>query len=304
VTVSLPRISVVTAVRNGAGTILDCLASVRAQTHHAEHIVVDGDSSDGTVEVVREWARDSLVVKSGRDRGIYDAMNKGIELSSGEIFGTLNADDFYARDSVLGLVASAFQNPTVDACFGDLLYVRERPRTGMGEAKAATLVAHRPATGSDRLFALRNEKVVRYWRSGPMTPRAFARGWMPPHPTFFVRRRVFDEFGKYRLDMGSAADYELMLRFLVRHRLRSAYLPHVLVKMRCGGTSNRSLRARLHANLMDRKAWTVNGLTPAIATLYLKPLRKVPQWLHRPPEDDRDSTAHDESVLRGIDIDS
>ena len=124
---------------------------------------------------------------------------------------------------------------------------------------------------------------MRYWRAGAFRPGAFRWGWMPPHPTFFVRRRLYEEVGGYRLDMGTAADYELMLRFLVGRRLRASYLPEVLVKMRCGGMSNRDARHRVRANLMDRKAWAVNGLTPYPWTLWLKPLRKLPQWVRRPP---------------------
>jgi len=279
------------------GTIRDCLASVRAQTHRAEHVVVDGGSHDGTADVLSEWAGEGLIVEAGTDQGIYDAMNKGIERSTGEIVGTLNADDFYARDSVLEWVATVFQDPDADACFGDLVYVRDRPRAGVDDVEGPKLVAYRLTSGGGRLLALRNEAVVRYWRSGPMSPRAFLRGWMPPHPTFFVRRNCLEKFGKYRLDMGSAADYELMLRFLVRHELRSTYLPQVLVKMRCGGVSNRTLRARLRAHSFDRTAWTVNGMTPGVATTYLKPLRKLPQWLRRPPEDTREKTVCGERVF-------
>jgi glycosyltransferase len=297
VTGTLPTVSIVTAVRNGRDTILDCLASVRAQAHRADHIVVDGDSEDGTREVLREWKGDKVLVESAPDRGIYDAMNKGIDRSSGEIVGTLNADDFYARDDVLERVASTFQDPEVDACYGDLLYVRERSCSGVEALHFPRLLAYRQRSGPGRVFGLPNERTVRYWRSGPFSGKAFLRGWMPPHPTFFVRRRFFGELGNYRLDMGSAADYELMLRFLVRHRLRCAYLPHVLVKMRCGGASNRSLRARLLANALDRKAWTVNDLTPSPATAYLKPLRKLPQWLRHPPADSRNGAASAESVL-------
>jgi glycosyltransferase len=123
------------------------------------------------------------------------------------------------------------------------------------------------------------EKVVRVWRSGGFAPGKFYWGWMPPHPTFFVRRSVYQRLGGFNLDLGSAADYELMLRFLVRHRLKTAYIPEVLVKMRTGGISNRSLLNRLKANRMDRRAWEVNGLRPYPWTLPLKPLRKIGQWL-------------------------
>jgi glycosyltransferase len=125
-------------------------------------------------------------------------------------------------------------------------------------------------------------KIVRYWQSGPYNPKKFYHGWMPPHPTFFVRRSVYEKYGLFNIDLGTAADYELMLRFLLKHRTRCTYIPEVLVCMRVGGASNRSLAARLKANRMDRKAWEVNGLRPYPWTIAMKPLRKIPQWWCRP----------------------
>jgi glycosyltransferase len=288
-------ISVVTVSRNAAATIADCLASVRGQSTEAEHVVVDGGSSDGTLALVARLGSATTAVLSGRDEGIYDAMNKGMTRCRGEIVGTLNADDFYAHDRVLERVARVFDDGNVDACYGDLLYVGQRLRAGgdggsggdtAGGAAAvfegSSLYASEASGETARVFSLPGETIVRRWSAGSFGPRAFHWGWMPPHPTFFVRRRVYEELGGYRLDMGTAADYELMLRFLVRHGIRAAYLPEVLVKMRCGGASNRSLGSRLRANRMDRRAWAVNGLTPLPWTPWLKPLRKLGQWVRRP----------------------
>ena len=275
-------ISVVTVTRDSAATIVDCLTSVREQTHPVEHVVVEGDSSDATLELVTRFRSANAVVVSSPDRGIYDAMNKGIARCSGDVVGTLNADDFYAHDGVLERVARVFDDTNVDACYGDLLYVRQRPDRGGVTFEGSVLCADEVADQSARNFTCSRERTVRYWKAGRFTPRAFYWGWMPPHPAFFVRRRFYEELGGYRLDIGSAADYELMLRFLVGHRLRAAYLPEVLVKMRCGGASNRDLKRRVRANQMDRKAWVVNGLTPYPWTLWLKPLRKLRQWVRRP----------------------
>ena len=129
----------------------------------------------------------------------------------------------------------------------------------------------------------RDYKIVRYWRSGEFDARKFYWGWMPPHPTFFVRRSVYERYGYFNLEMGTEADYELMLRFLVKHGVSSEYLPEIIVKMRSGGASNVTLGSRLRANRMDRKAWEVNGLAPYPWTLLMKPLRKVGQWVSRPP---------------------
>lgn len=244
-------ISVVTVVRNGEATIGDCLASVAAQTHPAEHVVVDGASTDATARIVRAFRPPVARLVSEADGGIYDAMNKGIALAGGEVVGTLNADDVYAFDGVLALVAAAFEDPAVELTYGDLEYV-------------------------DRGNLAR---VVRRWRAGACSARSFYRGWMPPHPTVFVRRRVYERWGGFDASFGTAADYELMVRLMVRHGVASAYIPRVLVRMRRGGASNRTVGARLAAHRMDRRAWAVNGLRPLPWTLPLKPLRKIGQFL-------------------------
>ena len=243
------------------------LHSVATQTHPCEQIIIDGASTDNTLETVRRTSPLARIL-SEPDQGIYDAMNKGIALATGEVIGILNADDFYASPLVLEHVTRVFENPAVMCCYGDLEYVRE---TGVrGEGQGVT-----PDVGHD---TSNDFSVVRYWKSGAFHPDKFYWGWMPPHPTFFVRRSLYERHGVFRLDMGSAADYELMLRFLLKHRAGAAYIPEVLVRMRTGGASNETLKARLKANNMDRKAWEVNGLKPYPWTLFCKPLRKVSQW--------------------------
>ncbi len=244
-----PSVTVVTVVRNGAATIRDCLESVRGQTVRAEHVVVDGLSTDGTREIVEAAGVARLV--SERDSGIYDAMNKGIRLATGGVVGILNADDRYAAPDVLASVLGALADPAYDACYGDLVYVdRDDPR-----------------------------RVVRRWRAGSYGPRSFLWGWMPPHPTFFVRRRVYAEHGLFDTSLGTSADYELMLRLLVRDGVRARYVPRRLVEMRSGGASNATVAQRLAANRMDREAWRRNGLTPLPFTFLAKPIRKVGQFL-------------------------
>ena len=188
------------------------------------------------------------------DRGIYDAMNKGIARATGEVIGILNADDRYADPFVLRDVARAFEDPNVEACYGDLVYVDERG------------------------------KVVRYWRSGPHKRWKWFLGWMPPHPTFFVRRSVYQRYGTFDLRFPIAADYELMLRLLFKHRVRTAYIPRALVLMAPGGNSNRSLGNILRANLEVLHAWRTNGLRFGYLVPLLKPARKVPQFFSRPDE--------------------
>lgn len=212
---------------------------------------MDGGSTDGTLDIVRGVGSEIAKVVSEPDNGVYDALNKGIALTTGEVIGILHADDTYADHDVLSRVEMVFEDEGVDSCYGDLVYVDRED----------------------------NSRIVRRWRSGPYDVRRFYWGWMPPHPTFFVRRKIYEKFGGFNLSFGTAADYELMLRFLVRHRISSVYIPAILVKMRTGGLSNISLMNRLRANRMDRKAWRENGLKPLPFINILKPLSKVGQYM-------------------------
>ena len=291
------KISVITATRNCASTVADCMASIRRQTHpHIEQIVIDGASSDDTLAIVKgsghsvetlpphpsrlplptapgkPHAARRTVLLSEPDNGIYDAMNKGILLATGDIIGILNSDDSYADDEVLARVAAVFADPTVMSCYGDLVYVKTGERLKVKGERSTD-----PSSPSS--FHLSQDSIHRYWKAGDFDADRFYQGWMPPHPTFFVRRSVYEHYGTFRMDMGSAADYELMLRFLVKQRISATYIPCVLVAMRLGGVSNATLNNRLRANQMDRRAWKVNGLTPRPWTIFLKPLRKINQWL-------------------------
>lgn len=243
------RISIITATYNSASTIHDCLESVSSQSLKSQHIIIDGGSTDKTLDIIKSHPH-ALSLVSEPDRGIYDAMNKGISLASGDIIGILNSDDYYPNNQILEKVCTHFVNASLDSCYGDLHYV-DFANTG---------------------------KVTREWKSGNYSAGSFYWGWMPPHPTFFVRSSVYEKYGMFNLDLGTAADYELMLRFLVKFKITTCYIPEVLVKMRVGGTSNVSFKNRLKANRMDRKAWQVNGLVPYPWTTYFKPLRKLGQF--------------------------
>ncbi len=244
-------ISIITVSYNAVGTVDDCIQSIQKQKIGVEHVVIDGQSTDGTLKVFEKYRGDIAQLVSEPDEGIYDAMNKGIGLATGEIIGILNADDFYPSTEILSIVVKAFDDPSIDACYGDIIYVD----------------------------AINLGRVVRYWKSGAFKLSNFFQGWMPPHPSFFVRRSVYDKYGLFNLKLGSAADYEIMLRFLLKQKIKVKYVPKTLVHMRTGGVSNNSLRNRLKANNMDRKAWDVNGLTPYPWTLTMKPLRKIGQWI-------------------------
>lgn len=251
----MPKISIITVSYNAAETIGDCLESVASQTERVEHILIDGGSTDNTLLIAEGAPYTLSAIVSEPDNGVYDAMNKGIRIASGDIIGILNADDIYYDKESVARVAEAFESSDADVCYADLVYVEQHD---IG-------------------------RVTRYWKSGSFAPEKFYSGWMPPHPTFFVRRTLYERYGLFRLDLGSAADYELMLRLLVKHRATAAYIPELLVRMRAGGVSNTSLNNRLAANRMDRRAWEVNGLRPYPWTLLMKPVRKLGQWFMRPP---------------------
>jgi len=245
------NLSVITAVLDSEKTIASCIDSIINQDlDNIEHCVIDGVSNDATLDIIKSYSS-PIKILSEPDKGIYDALNKGIEMTTGDVIGFLHADDFYPNIHVLEKVQQLFVDKPIDACYGDLIYVDSQDVN----------------------------KVKRFWRSGSYDPRQFYWGWMPPHPTFFVRRSIYEKYGLFNLEMGTAADYEIMLRFLLKRQINVAYIPEVLVHMRCGGVSNLSLGNRLKANRMDRKAWEVNGLKPYPWTLWAKPLRKLGQWI-------------------------
>lgn len=231
------KISIITVCYNSAQTIADTLRSVRGQTYgNVEHIVVDGLSKDHTLEVVAAEGMHVAKVVSEADKGIYDAMNKGIQLTTGEVIGFINADDFYAAPDVLARVATVFSDASVDACYGDLCYVKQEDTS----------------------------VLVRYWRASEFHPRAFEAGWCPPHPTFFVRREVYQRCGDFDLSYKIASDVELMMRFLEVKKIRSKYIPAVLVKMRMGGTTNKNLSNVIRQNKEILRALLAHGLSASV----------------------------------------
>jgi glycosyltransferase involved in cell wall biosynthesis len=245
------KVSIITATYNSAATVLDTLKSVANQDYkNIEHIIIDGVSKDNTIEIIKNFGHSGPILIE-KDKGIYDAMNKGIALATGDIVAILNSDDFYASNNVISNVVAKFKEQNSDLLYGDLHYVNQR----------------------------NTAKVTREWISGQYKITGFLSGWMPPHPAFFVKSEVYKKYGNFNLALGSAADYELMLRFMYKWQLPTAYLHQVLVKMRVGGASSKNIKSRIKANINDRKAWTVNELRHNWLTLYLKPLRKLKQFL-------------------------
>ena len=253
------KISIITVVRNNRRTINDAINSVLSQNYRKlEYVIVDGASSDGTVEVVEEAIRvnsaKDIKFISEKDYGIYDAMNKGILLASGDIIGTLNSDDYYLNRNVVSDIADEFVTKNVDSTFADLVYVR-----------------------TDDL-----DKIVRYYSSADFHPKKMAYGWMPAHPTFFVKKRLYDQYGAYKTDYQISADYELIARFLVKNKASYSYIPKVLVKMRIGGASTRSLKNSWILNKEVLRACSENGIKTNIIKLLSKYPAKILHSFKRP----------------------
>lgn len=245
------KISIITAVYNREQTVGQAIASVAAQNYEeVEHIIVDGGSSDGTLDKVHSLAHPGMRVISERDDGIYDALNKGVRTATGDIVGLMHSDDFFADEHVLRKVADAFTRMEADAVYGDLDYVAADDTT----------------------------RVIRHWKSKSFSPRILSQGWMPPHPTLFMRRETMINLGLYNTDYRIAADYDAVLRWFGRGELKPVYIPQVLVKMRVGGESNRSIERILRKSWEDYRALRSNGVG-GIGTLALKNLSKLPQFL-------------------------
>ncbi len=253
------KISIITVVRNGKETIRDAINSVLLQEYNdLEYIIVDGASTDGTVEAikcaVKRYPKRNINFISEKDDGIYDAMNKGIRLATGDIIGILNSDDFYINNDVISTVVNVFMAENVDSVFADLVYVR-----------------------ADDL-----DKIVRYYSSATFHPKKMAYGWMPAHPTFFAKIKIYEQYGLYKTDYRIAADYELIARFLVKNKVSYSYISQVMVKMRTGGASTRNLKSNWILNKEILRACAENGIKTNIIKLLSKYPTKIFQSIKKP----------------------
>lgn len=241
------KFSVITVTFNSAATVADCVKSVTRQTYgDVEHIIIDGSSSDNTLQAIEDVPGTNRIVVSEPDKGMYDAMNKGLALATGDIVGILNSDDFYTNDDVLSTIAGAFTDPEVDVVLGDVQFVDPR----------------------------NFKRIIRYYPASRFHPGSFRFGFMPPHPGFYARREFYNGLGGYRTDYRIAADYELLIRFLAIARLRYKFLSLPVVSMRPGGISTRSLRSNFILNNEILRACRENGLETNILNVYSKYLYK------------------------------
>jgi glycosyltransferase involved in cell wall biosynthesis len=248
------KISLITVTYNSAKTLQDAISSVAKQVHpDIEYIIVDGDSKDGTVDIIKE--NESTITKwvSEQDKGMYDAMNKGIKMATGDVVGILNSDDFFFDPNVLSKIAAAFNSYSTDAIIGDIVFVDDKDP----------------------------EKIIRRYSAKKWKPSKFAWGYMPPHPSFFVRKNFFEKLGYYKIDYKIAADYELLIRFLLKGSLRWKYLTIVTTKMRMGGLSTQGLQSLITLNKEIARGCRENQVYTNLAMIYSKYLFKPFEFIFK-----------------------
>jgi glycosyltransferase involved in cell wall biosynthesis len=245
------KVTIITVTYNSVTHIEDCIKSIIKQNYKdIEYIVVDGKSTDGTVDILNKHSAHITKFISERDAGMYDAINKGMKLATGDVIGLLHSDDVLASANVVSEIVKCFEQKQVDSLYGDLVYVAPGDLT----------------------------RILRFWKGLPYDRRRFKYGWMPAHPTFYIRRALIDKYGGYELNLSTAADFEFMVRYLYRYKISSFYLSTLIVKMRIGGASNQSFSRRLIANQSDYIAMKKNNIPFPLIVSILKPLIKIPQF--------------------------
>lgn len=248
------KVSIITVTFNSAATLKDTIESVAHQDYtNIEYIIIDGGSNDGTDDIVRAYSNVVSNFISEPDSGLYDAMNKGIRMATGDIVGIINSDDFYHRFDVISKVVNAFQEFRCQCVYGDVHFVKPNNL----------------------------DKTVRYYSSKRFSLKGFAWGYMPAHPTFFTFRSNFERFGYYRLDYKIAADFELLVRFLYKNKLTHHYLDFDLLKMRLGGVSTASLKSTWIINQEDLRACRENGIKTNYLRLYSRYFKKILEYYPR-----------------------
>jgi len=250
------KISIITVVLNNVNTIVDTINSVLCQKYkNIEYIIIDGGSTDGTLSLLKSRRHQLSALVSEPDRGIYDAMNKGLKLANGDVIGFLNADDFYCNSEVISKVAREFEiDRFLEANYADLIYVDQ----------------------------INTSKTIRYFKSRDFKQGLFLKGWCPPHPTFFVRKSVYERYGNFNLKYNLASDVDIMMRFLEKYKIKSLYKPETWVKMRMGGVSNKNLKNIWLQNLEILNSINNNGLNiNPIVFFFYKIISRLQQYIKR-----------------------
>lgn len=248
------KISIITAVYNRKGSIAQAIESVTNQTYsNIEHVIIDGASTDGTTEIIKQLIKPKDIFLSEPDKGIYDALNKGLQLSTGEIIGLVHSDDFLANERVLSEVAKAFSDPNVELVYGDLDYVSKE----------------------------NTDRIIRHWKSKPFNVDLLKQGWMPAHPTVFIRRSLYEKMGGYNLKYSIAADYDWCIRYLKTSNIKTIYIPRVLVKMRVGGESNGSTKKFIIRNKEIYLIFRNHGFSSyeSLKAMVIRNLAKIKQYI-------------------------
>lgn len=246
------KISIITCVLNNSNLIKKSIKSFQTQIYkNKEHIIIDGGSKDGTLDVIKKFKDRNLILSTSSDKGIYHALNKGINLSSGGIIGILHSDDFYKDNKVLKTIAKTFKQTNADLIYGDLVYVNKQYPF----------------------------KVLRYWRAGKYLKKKLFNGWMPPHPTVFIKKSVFKKIGKYKTNYQISSDYDFLVRVLRKKNIKKIYIPKILVNMRIGGVSNNSIKNLFKKSIEDFKIIKANKIG-GFLTLLNKNFSKIGQFLN------------------------
>lgn len=254
------RITIITACYNSVDFILDCIKSVLSQTYsEIEYIIVDGNSNDGSKEVIQRYEDKIAIFSSEPDRGVYDALNKGISMASGDVIGLLHADDLFGSSQTLQYVSEVF-DPA------------KRSSDGLGQIDVVY---------GDLVFCERHNlnRITRYWKSEPFKTHLLKRGWMPPHPTVFMRREVYRKHGFFDTQLKCSADYDYILRVFSDETLTFHYLPEVITKMRMGGISTKGFRQIIRKKAEDYRVLKRNRMPFPLWVLLLKSLTKIPQLM-------------------------
>ena len=295
------KISIITATYNSAKNLANCLQSVAGQDYpHIEHIVVDGGSIDGTMEIVKSFPSVTKSI-SEPDKGIYDALNKGIRLATGDVIGFVHSDDMLASPNIISHIALKFshdsgviesipeeENSASSPLSGGDVSVRNAGGRQRGSRGRVSISINKNVRNVDGVYGNlvfvdpeNTDKVIRTWISTPFDRRELKHGWMPPHPTLFLRREVYEKHGLFDISFKIAGDYDFMLRVMCDPEIRLQLLPETIVKMRHGGASTGSLRQILKKMQEDLRALRNNGFRFPLWVLAMKNLRKLPQLLHR-----------------------